>query len=139
MVRFISLLGVALACSAQAAVYDYSWTASNGAIPDNDPNGWADTQTVSGILQPEIGAVRVLLNLAGGWNGDLYVRLTYGTSQYAVLLNCAGSTSINSDGYGNTGFLITLSDAATQTHDAHLYQLDSPSYNESGQLTGTWR
>jgi hypothetical protein len=56
----------------------------------------------------------------------------------AVLVNRVGQSGRNPEGYGDSGFAITLSDLAS--HDVHDYQNPSysPSYNGSGQLTGTW-
>ena len=110
-----------------------SWTGSQ-AIPDNDATGIAynfnltDPATV-------IQNVSVTLNLSGGWNGDLYAYLSHGTES-AVLLNRVGVSAGNADGYGNTGFSVTLSGSTLA--DIHNYQALSPSYNGSGQLTGTW-
>jgi hypothetical protein len=57
-------------------------------------------------------------------------------------LNRTGVTGTGSGdafGYGNTGFNITLSSTSSGAQDVHFYQNYSPSYNGSGQLTGTWQ
>jgi len=110
-----------------------SWTGSQ-EIPDNSATGIAYNFNLSDPATV-IQNVSVTLNLSGGWNGDLYAYLSHGT-ETAVLLNRVGVSDANPDGYGNTGFSVTLS-GSTLT-DIHNYQALSPSYNGSGQLTGTW-
>ncbi|MEI7902162.1 MAG: PEP-CTERM sorting domain-containing protein [bacterium] len=103
-------------------------------IRDNDASGVAYSFTLSG--QPsEITGISVSLSVSGGWNGDLYAYLSHGDG-FAVLLNRVGVMTAGSDGYGNTGFDVTLSSGAGA--DIHSYQGSNPSYNESGQLTGNW-
>jgi len=83
--------------------------------------------------------VSVTLNLSGGWNGDLYAYLVH-NNQFVVLLNRVGVGSggvYNSAGYGNPGMNITLSDQGA--NNIHFYQNNSPAYNGSGQLTGTYQ
>jgi subtilisin-like proprotein convertase family protein len=112
-----------------------SWTGSQD-IPDNDPSGVAYNFSLSDPATL-IQNVEVTLNFSGGYNGDLYASLSQGTSGgFSVLLNRVGVTAANPDGYGNTGFSVTLSGSAL--NDIHNYQNLSPSYNGSGQLTGTY-
>lgn len=132
------LRGAALALAATApfsghAALNYSWSGT-GAIPDNDPTGLAFSFNLSGSAAP-IANVTVSLDLAGGWNGDLYAYLSHG-SGFSVLLDRVGMSSSNPDGYGNAGMDITLSGAVNT--DIHAYQTLGPSYDGSGQLTGTW-
>jgi subtilisin-like proprotein convertase family protein len=119
--------------SAPAALYTYS---VNQPIPDNSSIGLTDSHSISG-LGFQITDVRVSLNISGGYNGDLYGYLRLNDSPLVVLLNQVGVTSLDPDGYGNSGFSVTLSAGAA--HDIHFYQNFSPSYNGSGQLTGTWQ
>lgn len=125
---------VALCVSAHGALYSYS---VNAPIPDNSIIGVTDSHTISG-LGSEITDISVTLNISGGYNGDLYGYLRLNDSPMVVLVNRVGVTSTDSDGYGNTGFLVTLS-ASLSAQDIHNYQSYSPSYNGSGQLTGTWQ
>ena len=74
------------------------------------------------------------LNIAGGYNGDLYAYLSHGAG-FAVLLNRVGRTSVNTDGYSTPGFAVTLVGHAAA--DVHSYESLSPTYNANGQLTGT--
>lgn len=131
--RFLLLLWLtSQAITAQAALYS-SWTGSQ-AIPDNNGSGLAYSFNMSDSAAA-IGNVVVTLNISGGYNGDIYAYLSHGDG-FAVLLNRVGRTSTSDYGYGNAGFLVTLSGSATA--DIHNYQSLSPTYNGSGQLTGTW-
>lgn len=114
----------------------------NVAIPDYDPNNpqlVQSSETISG-LSGNILSIQVGLNLAGtpvAFNSDYYVELVNGAGGFAVLLNRVGESSSNPFGYGDNGFNVTFSDAAT--NDIHFYQNDSDSFNPNGQLTGTWQ
>jgi len=128
-----------------ALVYDQTYTngfANGGYIPDNNPSGWLDSRSVSGLgVDQHITDVRVSLNISGGWNGDLYGYLLYqpvggGTGTLMVLLDRVGAPSITG-GYGNTGFAITLSDAGA--HPIENYQNYSYTTTVSGQVQGTWQ
>ena len=112
------------------------FTSSPGAvIPDNNPSGYANTISVSG-LGSQLTGVIVQLNISGGYNGDLLAYLTYG-GQTVTLLNRVGTGGGNTYGYADTGFAITLNDSGST--GLHNYQANSPTYNGSGQLTGTWQ
>ena len=109
----------------------------DAAIPDNDPMGLQDTQTLSGFTDV-IGSLQVRLTLTGdplAYNGDFFVSLQCANGGYAVLLNRVGRTDSDPLGYGENGFDITFSLLAS---DIHLYQNYSPSYDGTGRLTGTW-
>lgn len=131
-IKLILSLILTGALTTQAALYTSS---PNAVIPDNNPNGYVNTIGVSGegaVLQ----SVNVLLNVSGGYNGDLYAYLTYnGTT--VTLLNRVGTGGGNTFGYADTGFNVALSDSGTA--DFHNYQSHSPTYNGSGQLLGTWQ
>ncbi len=116
-----------------AAGLSYSWTGSQ-PIPDNDISGVAYSFNVSDPATT-ITNVAVTLNIANGFNGDLYAYLSHGDG-FAVLLNRAGRTALNDNGYSTPGMAVTLSGLATA--DIHNYQSYGPTYNESGELTGTW-
>ena len=132
------LLALALAGSASGSVYPtYFYTATGlpVTIPDNSPTGYQNSITAGGI-PGTIMDVTVTLNITGGFNGDLYVALDYDNTT-AVLLNRVGLSAVNSVGYPNTGFNITLDDSAA--NDVHFYQAVSYTLNGSGQLTGPWQ
>jgi len=126
------------ACLAQGQVLvtNTSSTSVNSAIPDGNPTGLTSTTTFSGV-QGSINndEVSVNLDITGGFNGDLYAYLAGPTTGFAILLNRTGITSGNQFGYSDPGFNITLSDGSPNIHG---YQLSSPTFNSSGQLTGTW-
>jgi subtilisin-like proprotein convertase family protein len=108
----------------------------NTVIPDNNASGLASGVTLSGLSDP-IGSVTVTLDITGGFNGDLYAYLVGPSGDFAVLLNRVGVSDSSASGYSNTGFEVTLSDTAANS--IQYYQNDSPGYNGSGQLTGTWQ
>ena len=130
----ICSLALTLGWSARGGII-YSTFANGGTIPDDNPVGTAGTATVSG-LAPVISAITVTLDISGGYNGDLYAYLSY-DGILIPLLNRVGVGTGNAFGYGDSGFDITLSSSAA--NNIHFYQNDSPSYNSSGQLTGTWQ
>lgn len=119
---------------------NFAFNNINLAIPDNNPNGAQNSQTITG-LSGSISSIQVSLDIAGtgdgAFNGDYYAELVNGAGGFAVLLNRAGVSSANSFGYGDNGFNVTLNDTAAQ--DIHFYQNFSYDTNASGQLTGTWQ
>jgi hypothetical protein len=133
--RLLAALLVSCCLSVQAGIIYSPDNPVNANIPDGTLAGWSATATASGFL-PSISAVTVNLNISGGYNGDLYAYLSYG-GVLVPLLNRAGVTAGNTFGYGDTGFNITLSSAGV--YDVHSYGSHSPSFNGSGQLTGTWQ
>lgn len=138
-------LAALLICGSAPAAIVVNWDTgfvNGGAIPDGDLTGWQDTRTLSVAPGQTIGDLNVTVNLAGGFNGDLYAYLVH-DSGFAILLNRVGRTASNPLGYDNTGFGPTaggesfrLDDQAVL--DVHGYQV-SYTLNASGQLTGTWQ
>jgi subtilisin-like proprotein convertase family protein len=130
---------IAAWCEIASASLIFDYSGSPVAITDNDASGVAFGFTLSDPAA-SITALTVTLNISGGYNGDLYAYLSHG-SGFAVLLNRTGvgaSTSGSSaNGYANTGFAITFDAAASA--NIHFYQNNSPGFNGSGQLTGTWQ
>lgn len=127
---------------AHAAVFSTGETLGSG-YTINDPNdpGLARVLTVSTPIS-QLTDLSVTLDLGSAegdtaWNSDLYVQLTSPGGTLAVLVNRAGLTPANGNGYGDAGFSITISDSAPD--DLHLYQTVSHSLNGAGQLTGTWK
>jgi hypothetical protein len=138
MGRRLLILGSALMLTPTTrAGIIYSSFANSGLIPDGSPVGLAVTATASGYL-PSISAISVNLNIGGAspYNGDLYAYLSC-DGKLVPLLNRVGVGTGNSVGYGATGFDVTLSSSAA--NNIHLYQNYSPTYDTSGQLTGTWQ
>ena len=112
-----------------------SFNSVNTLIPDGNPTGLASSTNLSG-LTGSIISITVALDVTGGFNGDLYAYLAGPQGGFAVLLNRTGLTAGNPFGYGDTGFNITLDDSSA--NNIHTYQLNSPGFNGSGQLTNTW-
>jgi hypothetical protein len=131
------VLGVGV--TAQAGII---YSSTSGSIPDGSTVGWAATATASGYAA-SISDLSVNLNISGGYNGDLYAYLSYG-GVLVPLLNRVGTSGGDLFGYADRGFgpdslnnPFTLSD--TGSYDVHNYQDHSAQFNDSGQLTGTWR
>lgn len=108
---------------------------NNAVVPDANPVGLTSTLNVSGLGE-FITNITVTLNITGGFNGDLYAYLLSPEDSSVILLNRVGMSSSNYFGYGDTGFNITLDSASG--NNVHNYQNFSPTFNGSGQLTGTW-
>jgi subtilisin-like proprotein convertase family protein len=123
MKNTFKLIGLAAALiSATASTFavtpiTYNWAGSQ-IIPDNNASGVAFSFNISAGEPLVITNVTVDLNIAGGWNGDLYAYLSHG-SGFSVLLNRIGSTATNSGGSGVSGMNIELSDSfLTDIHTA---------------------
>jgi len=153
------LLG--LSVSAQASLYSYTWTVGQ-AIPDANPSGSANNQTISDLDQgnaafpvnPYIASVAdVRINLSGGWNGDLVAYLRYDSGSgigYTTLLNRVGDLPV-SGVYTTSGMNVTLT-AGQGDPDIHntipttgSYNVDSTgsstsfsSFQGLNPTTGTW-
>lgn len=111
----------------------------NQAVPDGDPSGLVDKQTLTGLGTIEQLSVELAISGTGGgaFNGDLYVTLYHPASgNFAVLLNRPGRDSTSPFGYGDNGFRVTLNDGIG-AHDIHAYrEILQPA---SGYpLTGLW-
>jgi hypothetical protein len=102
-------------------------------IPDGGTDlGISRTITVSGMA-PTLSDISVVLNVSGGFNGDIYATLRGPggvSAPLAVLLNRVGVTGSNPSGYSDAGFNITLADSGSDIH--------SHGGNGSSQLTGTY-
>lgn len=131
--RFLLLLLLAGQTIPVHATLIPSWTGAQ-AIPDDNGSGLAYSFSFADAAT-SITDVSVTMNISGGYNGDLFVYLSHGGG-YAVLLNRVGRTSTSDFGYNTAGFVVTLTGSAAT--DIHNYQTLSPTYNGSGQLTGTW-
>jgi len=116
------------ALTAQAQLFQQT---VNAPIPDGNPTGLSSTIDVEG-LSGQLSDITVSLDISGGSNGDLYAYLSHGTTGFAVLLNRVGKTASDPFGYGDAGFHIILSDAASL--DIHNYGC-----NGGAALTGTWQ
>jgi hypothetical protein len=81
--------------------------------------------------------VKVTLEIAGGFTGDLFALLTH-DGKSSVLLNRPGRRSDNLLGYDDSGLHITLSDDAS-AGDIHTYRLPDHTLALGGSLNGTWQ
>jgi len=100
MKKSMLLVGLALALSGGAKAGEYTNNAG-GIVADNSPLGL--TQTITGTDAGVISSVSVVLNLSGGYNGDLQAYLAYndGSASYAVmLLDRIGGGSLAASGSG---------------------------------------
>ncbi len=132
----ILLFIVSIGCGSIAVGDWIDWNV-DAAIPDNEPMGLADTQSLSGY-DNVIESIEVRLTISGNplaFNGDFFASLQSGNGGYAVLLNRVGRTETDPLGYGDNGFDITFTLSGT---DIHLYQDHAPTYDGQGRLTGIW-
>jgi hypothetical protein len=86
------------------------------AVPDNSIIGLADTREIAGTAGP-LQHLVVSLELADGWNGDLYAHIIH-DSGFAVLLNRIGRTAAFTVGSGTSGLQAVFDDSAPS--DIHL-------------------
>ena len=120
MKRILTLAAVTTALAANATLYTTNWNgsfANGGVVPDNYFSGWADTRTVAAIPAGTFTSLAVNLQLAGGWNGDLYAYLVH-SSGFTVLLDRVGTgvSGLSSYGYGDAGMNVTLVASGTSIH-----------------------
>jgi hypothetical protein len=131
---------IAIAGAARAAITESVTREVDVPVPDDALLGAGDTfdftSAIHGIVPNTTWTgVRVNLEIAGGFNGDLYVYLEHGTD-FAVLLNRPGRSTGLDSGYGDSGFNISLDDTAPNG-DVHLYR--SRVNPGGGILTGRWQ
>ena len=106
----------------------------NLPVPDGNPAGMSfTTNLISGINS--ISSVKVRLNLAGEFNGDLFAYVRH-SNQIVVLVNRPGRTATDSFGYDDAGLNVTFDDGAS--HDFHLYGLFT-NVPDGAPLTGLWQ
>ena len=122
MKKILSLVAIMFTAGRVAATVvpgtiSTNWTGSQ-LIPDNNASGVAFSFNVAAGSPLVVTNVTVDLQIAGGWNGDLYAYLTHG-SGFSVLLNRIGSTSANAGGSGVSGMNVEFSDSyLTDIHTA---------------------
>jgi len=133
-----AFLGLILRTDAQV----FSYTV-NSPIPDGDPTGLANVQTISSAPGLSIANLTVTLSTSGsgsgGFNGDLYVGLQHETG-FSVLLNRPGKRSGAPQGYGDSGLNVTFDGSAAD--DIHNYRFELSGNHATplgGALTGVWQ
>jgi hypothetical protein len=107
-------------------------------VPDGGGLGTFSQITVTNVTGP-VTAVRVYLDIDGGWNGDLYAFLAFG-DRHAVLLNRPGRELLDAAGYGDPGMQVLLDDSAP-AGDIHRYREAAAGVLEvspEGLLQGVW-
>ncbi len=135
-----ALLLVAGALRVEAQLTEtYSFTNLNKSVPDGNAAGLSDVKTNLSSSLANLSAVRVKLQIAGEFNGDLYgyVRHISGsTTNFCVLLNRVGRTATRPAGYDDTGLNLTFT--GSPTNDIHTYRaVVTPA--PGSPLTGTWQ
>ncbi len=126
-------LGVAGSASA-AVVYSATYNSgfeNSGNITDGNSSPWSDTRTVSGISEAAIGSVSIVVNISGGYNGDLYGYLSH-AGVLIPLLNRVGTGTGNAFGASDAGLNVTFTDAGV--NNIHTYQSVS-GYSITGGAT----
>jgi subtilisin-like proprotein convertase family protein len=117
----------------------HSFTNLNLPVPDGSAAGISDRQSVTSAIVT-ISDLRVQMLVTGEFNGDLYAYLRHtqdGVTNFCVLLNRAGRTALDSNGYDDSGLTVTFDDAAPNG-DIHSYRLVSvPALGVP--LMGTWQ
>jgi subtilisin-like proprotein convertase family protein len=134
------ILILVLACGMTTAAFgqdDYNTNLTmNIQIPDYTPSGLAQGIDISG-LSGTISSVTLSVDIAGGYNGDLYAYLAGPNGGFAVLLNRVGISTASPNGYSDTGFDVTFSDTAASS--INNYQSGGYTLNSDGQLPGTYQ
>lgn len=120
-----AVLSLAAGGTAMATITLTSYTSGfddGGKIADGNVNPWSDLRAVSAPSGETITGVKVRLNIAGGYNGDLVGYLSY--NHFLVpLLNRVGvgsSDATGGFGYDDSGLNVTFSDGAA--NNIHFYQ-----------------
>ena len=118
-----------------ATTYSGTWSVST-AIPDYDDPGLSSTKSLAVSGTATITSVTVGLTFTGGWNGDLYAYLVH-DGQISILLNRAGRTLGNPDGFSSSGMTISLTDAAPLDIHTALGDVGSPTgtFQPDGRTT----
>lgn len=132
LMAFLTAASLALGVANAAVVaktYNFNTGFANaGVVPDNNPSGWQNTQTIPAADWAGtpwfVTNVQVTLSASSGYAGDLYAYLTH-DSGFSVLLNRVGRSSTNSSGYSVSGFAaMVLADTAAA--DVHFGGATSP-------------
>lgn len=127
-------------------VFNTSYTGIDASVPDGDPSGLVNSQTVTGA-SGIISDVNITLTIGGtgfgAVNGDFYAYLAHG-DQIAILLNRPGRRSDDAMGYDDNGLDTVTFDDSGSNGDVHTYRFQlfgdhsiaiTPGLTP---LTGTW-
>ncbi len=121
---FLTVLVLAASLSAQATLETFDSGSEIGAIPDGDLAGVTFSGTVSDLAGQTIDALTVSLNIAGGYDGNLY--------SYLVAPNGTTVPLLNPTANSGSGMNITLQDGASPITASS--DLSSGTYAASGTL-----
>ena len=125
---------LAMGNSVKAATESFNFPGLNLAIPDGNPAGLANNQSISSTIT-SIDSVVLTLSISGTFNGDIYGYVTH-ASGLTILFNRPGKSSLRTFGYDGDGFTVTLDDDAS--NDIHTYQ-NQVTPGAGTPLTGTWQ
>jgi subtilisin-like proprotein convertase family protein len=116
--KIAPLIFLASSLSAPAAIFSYDFSGINASIPDNNPSGLSNNQSVNdtGIIRE----IQITLNINSGANGDLYVYLAH-DDRISILLNRVGKSTDLPGGYNDPGLHLTIADSA-ESGDIHTYR-----------------
>jgi subtilisin-like proprotein convertase family protein len=141
MRKIISFLSsLLLVAGLNAQVFQFDFSGINTAIPDGQPTGMVNAQTISSAPNLFVSDLNVSVIIAGtglgGFNGDLYLTLQH-DSGFSVLLNRTGRRTGSSAGYSDSGLNVTFDDSATR--DIHNYRFElTGSHTTPVTPTGAW-
>lgn len=131
----LSIVGVGLSSAPAANVTRSVTFTENTALYDGTGvgNGFYRISSVfSDMPGATLAGVSVMLDINGGYNGQLYAYLSKG-SGFSVLLNRCGRAAGNTSGYIDPGLLVNIKDTASNG-DIHAY---TPN-NQATRLIGEW-
>ena len=117
----------------------HSFLNFNRPVPDGNAAGLSDMRSLSSTIT-DISTLRVKLNIAGEFNGDLYGYLRHiqgGTTNFCVLLNRPGRSSTSLSGYADAGLNLTLDDSGASA-DIHNYRT-ATNLPSGMSLVGIWQ
>jgi subtilisin-like proprotein convertase family protein len=109
------------ALSARATMYTETFDSGSsvGSIPEDNPVGITFSGTVSDVpAGVDVGSLTVMLNVSGGYNGNLFAYLLAPNGTAVTLLNQPGTTPENPFGAAGSGFNVTLSDGSPSIQTA---------------------
>lgn len=136
--RFVACALIAAATAANAKTEVYSFANLNRVMPDGSRSGLVDVRNVASGIR-SVSSVRVRLNIAGQFNGDLYAyirQVSAQTTNFCVLLNRPGRSAAGQAGYSDGGLNITFDSSAS--NDIHVYR-SITNLPPGSLLAGTWQ
>lgn len=136
---FLAILAAGLLPAGAQLTETVTFSGLNKPIPDGSFSGLSDRRTVTSAVT-SLSSVKVRLQMAGEYNGDLYVYLRHarnGVTNLVVLLNRVGRDAASPSGYPDSGMDVVLDDAASRG-DIHVYRAVT-NLAPNTALSGTWQ